>query len=191
MKTNAINKHNFSFLRISNATIDKAQILKPECLSSKYKIQQIEFFDQEDNEQNCWKLKNKEKENYIYIPKWNPKFCYCQRYATMRIQKENKYIYIGCQNYQSGGCDFFQLIPTGARNHRCKLYKYAFNDKVFENYNPDKNKRLIIQEQLIKINKELRKQTSSFHNSCLKVIFIRQLNPNNLILKNNVSSQTI
>ncbi|KAL4495507.1 hypothetical protein ABPG72_020248 [Tetrahymena utriculariae] len=105
----------------------------------------------------------------------------------MRIQKENKYIYIGCQNYQSGGCDFFQRTPTGARNHLCKLYKYAFNDEVFENKNPDKNKRLIIQEQLMKINKELRKKSEQ-QIPMIKLAenYIRMITDQKVILMKNI-----
>ncbi|KAL4500718.1 hypothetical protein ABPG72_019952 [Tetrahymena utriculariae] len=105
------------------------------------------YFDQEDIQSNCWQYSLNKKQYFIHIPKWKPKKCFCDIYSQLKLQTNNKYIYIGCTNYNNGGCKYFQYIPAGTRNYLLKYYKEVFNDEVFKNYNPGQNKKKLNQRE--------------------------------------------
>ncbi|KAL4499091.1 hypothetical protein ABPG72_016993 [Tetrahymena utriculariae] len=98
---------------------DHKNILTPQ----KNKNYQPIYQDQQDLNQNCWKIIINQEVKYIEIPKWRPKYCDCKQFSELKVQKDNKYLFIGCSQFNKGGCKFFRFVPQGKSK---KLFRIKF-----------------------------------------------------------------
>ncbi|KAL4500704.1 hypothetical protein ABPG72_019938 [Tetrahymena utriculariae] len=99
------------------------------------KQKKIQSKSEEKKKETHWELiKEDRSTTYIKIPKWLPKICDCEEYAVLRIQKENKYIYLSCSNFgKENSCKYFRYIPKFVIPYLTKNYLEEFGKDAIDN----------------------------------------------------------